>query len=237
MNNSKTAVAFDRLQGIMALLRSPEGCPWDAAQTPESLRRYLLEETYEVLEAIDTGEPGAIRDELGDLLLQVVFQARIFEERGEFDLGDVASAIADKLERRHPHVFGGSAERDMAILDLQWERIKAEEKQERGKPESPSDEIPVGLPALARARKVAEKMGRKEDRTRDARETVEQLEQDLLRFRSALLRDAPRETEESLGQLLFSIARIAAEAQIDAEEALRQAINTALAAHEHTRLP
>ena len=105
MKFASSSQALERLLEIMATLRSPEGCPWDAKQTPKSLKPFLLEETYEVLEAIDHGDPGGIRDELGDLLLQVVFQARIFEERGDFDFSDVAGAISEKLIRRHPHVF------------------------------------------------------------------------------------------------------------------------------------
>ncbi len=132
MSTLRASQALGRLVEIMALLRAPEkGCPWDAEQTPESLLPYLVEETHEVLEAIETGDPAAIREELGDLLLQIVFQARIFEERGEFDMAAVSETIVEKLIRRHPHVFADQTDRDPQALAAQWERIKAAEKPQR----------------------------------------------------------------------------------------------------------
>src|SRR5438093_5143058 len=122
------ADSFTRLVDIMARLRAPGGCPWDREQTPESLRPYVLEEAYEVLEALDRGEPAAIRDELDDLLLQVVFHAQLAAEAGRFTVADVARAIADKLVRRHPHVFGDVQVRDADEVVHNWTRIKAAER-------------------------------------------------------------------------------------------------------------
>src|ERR1051326_1261532 len=116
--------ALTRLVDIMARLRGPGGCPWDREKTPATLRPYLLEEAYEVLDALDRGDPGAIRDELGDLLLQVVFHAQLASEAGDFSIGDVARAIADKLVRRHPHVFGETQVRDAQEVVRNWTRIK-----------------------------------------------------------------------------------------------------------------
>ena len=157
MENSRIARSLDRLHSIMKVLRSPGGCPWDALQTTGSLRPYLLEETYELLEAMDSSDPQQIRDELGDLLLQIVFHAQIFAEQDIFDLADVAEAISDKLERRHPHVFGEVSETDLEALNRQWDRIKAGEKPGRAAGSSPFAGIPNQLPALARAAKFIER--------------------------------------------------------------------------------
>ncbi|WP_375492357.1 MazG family protein [uncultured Jatrophihabitans sp.] len=143
----------------MDRLRSPGGCPWDAAQTHESLTRYLLEETYEVLEAIETGDPVLLREELGDLLLQVLFHARIAQEDAAdaaFGIDDVASDLVDKLIRRHPHVFADAAATSAAELDDVWERQKAQEKG-RG---SAVDGVPLAQPALALAAKLVSRAGR-----------------------------------------------------------------------------
>src|SRR5438477_2129062 len=124
--------AFDDLVAIMARLRGPGGCPWDREQTHATLRPYLIEETYEVLEAIDSGDPGALCDELGDLLLQIVFHAQLAAEAGRFDAADVARAIAAKLVRWHPHVFGDVQVRDADEVIRNWRRIKSEERREKG---------------------------------------------------------------------------------------------------------
>jgi MazG family protein len=214
--------AVGRLRDIMAALRSPGGCPWDAVQTPETLKRYLLEETYEVLEALDGGRPSAIRDELGDLLLQIVFHARIFEERGEFDLSGVANAIADKLVRRHPHVFAGVEPGDNHGLAVQWERIKAEEQMERGEGKSQHGG-PAALPALLRARKLSEKSRQAEVRPNtgeiftECRAIFDRLEQEIDREDAAAW-------EQSLGEILYSLVRVGDSLNLDAEDALRKTI-------------
>lgn len=138
-----------RIQEIMARLRAPDGCAWDREQTPESLRKYVLEEAYEVCDAIESGDPEAIREELGDLLLQVVFQSQIAKERGWFDLAGVDDAISSKMTHRHPHVFGDERERAMSADEVarQWEERKAMEKGTRGL----FDGIPKAMPALSRA--------------------------------------------------------------------------------------
>jgi len=149
--------SFVRLVEIMARLRSPGGCPWDREQSPESLRPYVIEEAYEVVEAIERGDPDALRDELGDLLLQVVFQAQLAAEAGRFTIADVAAAIVDKLVRRHPHVFGDVEVRDADEVMRNWRRIKAEEQRARGIEPDPLAGVPAGLPALARAQHLGEK--------------------------------------------------------------------------------
>jgi len=150
---------FAELVAVMARLRSPSGCPWDREQDHRSLRPCLLEETYEVLEAIDGGEPDALREELGDLLLQVIFHARLAEEAGEFDIGDVVRGLRDKLVARHPHVFGESSAETAEEVLHQWDMLKREERsEESGKA---IVEAPRALPALSRAQVVLRRAGRK----------------------------------------------------------------------------
>ena len=151
MADPRVPETFTRLVDIMARLRRPGGCPWDREQTHETLRPYLIEEAYEVFEAIDRGELSAIRDELGDLLLQVVFHAELAAEAGRFTIADVAQAIADKLVRRHPHVFADVEVRDAQEVVRNWTRIKAEERRERGDDGAdPFAGVPTSLPALLR---------------------------------------------------------------------------------------
>ncbi len=221
MSISSSSASLTRLLEIMARLRGPAGCPWDAAQTPESLTPYLLEEAHEVLEAIGEGDPAAVCDELGDLLLQVVFQARIFEERGHFDMAAVCEAIADKLVRRHPHVFAGQKEHDPKKLDAQWERIKAEEKGPG--PSGLLDGIPKTLSALQKARKVSERASRVGFDWPDligildkVREECDELEQALAEDRGAV--------ESEFGDLLFSLVNFGRFIGIDAESALDRTV-------------
>src|SRR5207245_2089803 len=138
--------AFTRLVELMARLRAPGGCPWDREQTSASLRPYLLEEVYEVLEAIDAGDAGHLRDELGDLLLQIVFQSQLASEAGRFTIADVACAIVDKLVRRHPHVFGDVEVRDAGEVVRNWRRIKAEERRTTGEAGDPFAGVPAAPP-------------------------------------------------------------------------------------------
>jgi len=212
---------LQRLLDIMARLRSADGCPWDAEQTPETLKPYLVEETYEVLDAIDDGVPEAVRDELGDLLLQVVFQSRIFEERGEFSMADVVDAISDKLIRRHPHVFGDIPFADLETLDAQWEAIKLEE-QGRQKLSTPSlINLPRHLPALQSAQKIVKKIRKQTEAT-----AYEQIPEQIIEHLEELFAGVRQEQTPTLaprfGRILFTLVELGHNLGIDAEEALRQ---------------
>ena len=149
---------FDRLMEIMRKLRAPGGCPWDAEQSHESLKRYLLEECYEVIETIDARDPHHLKEELGDLMLQPVFHAAIAEEAGEFTMDDVLDTVCDKLIRRHPHVFGDQVVKSAEEQVANWERIKQKEKGEERK--SALSGVPPHLPALLKAQKITEKAAR-----------------------------------------------------------------------------
>lgn len=217
--------AVERLLNIMATLRSPNGCPWDAEQTPESLKPYILEETYEVLEAIDSGIPEAICEELGDLLLQVVFLARIFEEQGAFDLGDVAKVIADKLVRRHPHVFGDQPPSDIKSLNAQWDRIKFSEKREKGESTMALGGVPRDLPALLRARKLGEKACRSGFSDIDSVDFFGEIRDGLDKLEQATKEGNQQAVETELGDILFAIVNFGRLEHVDAEEALRSTLN------------
>lgn len=194
----------------MRALRAPDGCPWDAAQTPESLAPYILEEACETVEAIETGSAELIADELGDLLLQVVFQAQIFAERGQFDFADVAAGINAKLVRRHPHVFDRGDDPASAVdLDRQWERIKREEQAGRAGPPHPLGQLPGRLPALQRAQKLIARMQR--------------AGLDAGRFLPQGSVAAEPLDEAELAQALLTLVRRAEASGLDAEQALRRA--------------
>ena len=223
MEHSKLTDAMTRLAEIMETLRAPDGCPWDAAQTPSSLKPYLIEEAYEVIEAIDAGSVSAIREELGDLLLQIVFQSAIFAERGDFDLADVAQGIAGKLIRRHPHVFADAPAGDLGHLDRQWEKIKKAEKQEKGGSGSPFSDIPKDLPALQRAYKVIEKAGRLDVGFPEGAELWQQAEGELGLLKEAACGSGSAQLEMRLGETLLALVHLAHHLGLPPEEALRHA--------------
>src|SRR5512133_2998941 len=157
---SRATDALERLLSIMERLRGPGGCPWDREQTLHTLRPYVLEETYEVLEAIDAGDPREHCEELGDLLLQIVVQAQLRKEEGGFEFADVATAISEKLVSRHPHVFGDAEVKDAEGVLRQWAALKREEKKAKGRGESVLEGVPREMPALARADRLTEKASR-----------------------------------------------------------------------------
>lgn len=202
---------------VMAHLRAPGGCPWDAEQTHRSLAKHLLEEAHEVLEAIDSDDPERLRDELGDLLLQVVFHAEIAREFGHFDMDDIARGTVEKLIRRHPHVFGDVEVASAGEVLVNWERIKEDEKGPRGI----DQDIPATLPALARASKVQRRAAGWgfEWRTKEA--AIDKLREEVEELAEA----SPDEAEDELGDVLFAAAAVARRLGVDPESALRRTTN------------
>ncbi len=224
MQKKNSQPGMDRLAKIVATLRSPGGCPWDAEQTPESLKSYIIEEAYEVLEAIDLGHTNAICEELGDLLLQVVLQARIFEERGLFNLDDVANGIADKLERRHPHVFNKSHITTNDDLQRQWDDIKREEKSQQGQPTTTLGNLPRHLPALLKAKKIMQKASRAGFDWPDITFALAKVHEELMECEEAFLESDYQRKEDELGDLLFAAVNVGRLLDIDAENALEKTI-------------
>jgi tetrapyrrole methylase family protein/MazG family protein len=214
--------SFDRLMTIMRRLRAPGGCPWDAEQSHESLKRYLIEETYEVIEAIDNNDNELLKEELGDLLLQPVFHAAIAEERGEFTMDDVIAAICDKLVRRHPHVFGDMEIKDSATQVENWEHIKKEEK--GGKRRSALAGVPPHLPALMKAQKITEKAARIGFDWEDTHQVFAKVLEELHEFEEAMSSGRQDRMEAELGDLLFAIVNLGRFLSLNPEEALRKTI-------------
>jgi tetrapyrrole methylase family protein/MazG family protein len=195
---------LDALVDLMATLRSPQGCPWDRKQTPATLKTFVLEEAYEVADAIDGGDPAELRDELGDLLFQVVFQAQIAAEQGHFDLVDVVRGITAKMTRRHPHVFGEArADTAEAVLD-QWEQQK-----KKGEGRGTFDGLPAALPALLKAFRVQEKAARLGFDWPDVNGPIAKIHEETAELEAALATGDQRAIEHELGDLLFSLVNVA----------------------------
>ena len=209
---------------IMAALRGPEGCPWDKEQTRDSLKPFLVEETYEVLEAIDEDSPRKIKEELGDLLFQIIFHARVAEEKGEFTIDDVLDAISEKMIRRHPHVFGEKTEKTSAQVLSDWEQLKKTEKGNAAR-KSILEGVPKEMPALTRAHRLQERAARvgfEWDRIDDV---FAKLEEELGEFKETLAAKDPARMEDELGDVFFVLVNISRYIGVNPEDALRKTIS------------
>ncbi|MGH7260852.1 MAG: nucleoside triphosphate pyrophosphohydrolase [Nitrospiraceae bacterium] len=231
---------FDELVQLMAKLRAPDGCPWDRKQTHESLKPYLLEETYEVLETIDKQDDPKLREELGDLLLQVIFHAQIAAERKTFSVEDVMQLLADKLVRRHPHIFGQKG--DGALTPDQvysnWEQIKKSERQQTGRSESVLDGVPKTLPALLRAFQIQARASRVgfdwPQNGEGVHQVMDKVKEEIVELTDAYgarnnqagdaeRNAAQRHLEDEMGDVLFSLVNLARFLKVNPEDALRRA--------------
>ncbi|MBI4635479.1 MAG: nucleoside triphosphate pyrophosphohydrolase [Candidatus Rokubacteria bacterium] len=215
---------FEALLHIMARLRGPGGCPWDRDQTPTSLKPYLIEEAYEVLEAIEAGHVPALREELGDLLFQVVFHAQLASERGEFTMADLLAHLSDKMVSRHPHVFGDASVKTPKEALAQWEAIKQHEAETKGRCRSVLDGVPRALPSLLRAQRLQAKAAHVQFDWPDARAAWAKVEEEICEAAAALAGGDRERVREELGDVLFSLVNVARLSTIDAEEALQGAI-------------
>ena len=219
MTEKREGSLFDRLVEIMATLRSPAGCPWDRAQNSISLKPFLLEETYEVLEAIEEGTPHKLKDELGDLLFQVIFHAQLAHERGDFAIGDILAGTIAKMTRRHPHVFGSAAASTPKEALRNWEEIKRQEKAE-AQDTSVLDGVPRRLPSLLRAQRLQEKAARVGFDWPEIEQVWRKLSEELRELRAAMDRDNRVEVEAELGDVLFVLVNLARWLEINPDEAL-----------------
>lgn len=223
--------AFARLVEIMATLRSPNGCPWDREQTPQTLKPYLVEETYEVLEALEAEDWSEFKEELGDLLLQIVFHSRLMEEAGEFNIDDVAQAISDKMTRRHPHVFGNLKVNSAEEVSQNWTKIKAQEKKNKADQSDQSDQpdqsilagVPKDAPALIQAQRLGEKAARVGFDWAAATAVFEKVTEEYKELEETLSVGQKEQQEHELGDLLFALTSLARHLDLDAESALRKA--------------
>lgn len=215
--------SMERLLDIMRKLRGPDGCPWDREQTLDSLKSNLVEETYEVIDAIESGDRSELKAELGDLLLQVVFQAQIAAEEGAFTFDDVAQGIAGKLVRRHPHVFGNVRADTSGEVLRNWEKIKKTEK-DGDKPRSLVEGIPRHLPALAKAHLVQKRVARAGFEWDEIGGVIAKLEEELAEVKEALARQDADAIREELGDLLFSTVNLSRWLGHESEELLNRNI-------------
>lgn len=214
---------FQRLVDVMHRLR--QECPWDREQTSRSILPYLVEETYEVIEAIERGEPAAIRAELGDLLLQVLFHSEMASERGDFDVYDVADGVREKMIRRHPHVFADADARSADAVLGNWSRIKREERRAEGESTSVLAGVPRALPALLRAQRLGDKASRVGFDWPTPRDVLTKVREELDELEQALESGDPEAVDHEIGDCLFALTSFARKARVDAEFALHRALD------------
>jgi tetrapyrrole methylase family protein/MazG family protein len=213
---------LNKLIEIMSALRGEKGCPWDREQTRESLKPFIVEEAYEVIEAIDEKNPEAIKEELGDLLFQIVFQCRIAEERGEFGMAEVIEKIGNKMIARHPHVFGDADYKTSDEVLVHWEAQKKREGKQR---ESILDGVPKTLPSLLRAHRLQDRASRVGFDWEKVEDVLPKLEEELSEFRTALKGKKQEEIEDELGDIFFVLVNISRFVGINPEDALRKTIS------------
>ena len=214
---------FQQLVSIMARLRGPGGCPWDREQTLDSIKPYTLEETYEVLDAIDRRDWEGLAEELGDFMLQAVFYAEIAAEEGRFTIEDALDAINAKLVRRHPHVFGEESAENAGDVKRIWGEVKAAEKKEKGKEEKTLlGGVPRAVPALVEAQQIASKAAGVGFDWENPEQVIEKLHEELAEFDDARRNAGPAELEDELGDMLFVLVNLARFVKVDPEQALRK---------------
>jgi MazG family protein len=215
---------FNRLVAIMARLRAPDGCPWDREQTFDTIKPYTLEETYEVLDAIDRRDWREVAEELGDLALQIVFYAQMAEEAGHFTIEDSLAAINEKLIRRHPHVFGEGDARTPDAVKKRWDEIKAEEKKDKNREhEMLLDSVPRVLPALVEASQISSRTAATGFDWDNIEQVIDKLHEELDELKQARTNGAAEEIEAELGDVLGTIVNLARFLRVDPEQALRKA--------------
>ena len=222
-NAQTTGQRFERLVEIMARLRAPGGCPWDREQSFDTIKPYLLEETYEVMEAIDQRDFSGLAEELGDLMLQAVFFAQMASEEGRFRIDDSLDAISEKLIRRHPHVFAEGDAKTADDVKRRWEEIKAEEKKSKGEsPRGLLGGVPRTMPALVEAQQISSKAAGVGFDWEDADQVLDKMDEELEELASARMHGSQEEMEGEIGDLLFVIVNLARFLKVDPEQALRK---------------
>ncbi len=227
MRQAEVGELFEALVALQARLRAPGGCPWDREQTHDSLRRYLLEETHEVLDAIDSGDTVNLAEELGDLLLQIVFHAELARESGRFNIGDVIEHVHAKMVRRHPHVFGTSKASTSTEVLTNWEQIKAEERglkvnTSKVSPDSILDGVPRTLPALLEAQQLTSKAAKVGFDWKNAKDILSKIQEEIAEVNVELDRNERQNIEEEIGDLFFTCVNLARFVGLDAELSLKK---------------
>ncbi len=212
---------FSKLVKIMERLRGDNGCPWDKEQTPDSLKPFLIEEAYEVLEALDEKDSAKLKEELGDLLYQILFHAQIAKEKGEFDIDDILESSIEKMTRRHPHVFGDKKAKDSKEVLVHWEETKKKEKRDR---KSILEGVPKELPALLRAHQLQSRAARVGFDWERIDQVFDKVEEEISEFKEAYRNKERERMEDELGDIFFSLVNVARFLEVNPEDALRSAI-------------
>lgn len=228
---SKTEFSFNDLVDIMAILRSENGCPWDREQDHKSIRNNFIEECYEAVEAIDTENPELLKEELGDVLMQVVFHANISKDNGGFDINEVISRVSGKLILRHPHVFGDLSVADSQEVLKNWDAIKKTEKSQKSG-SSVMKSVSPALPALIRAEKVQKKARNEHFDFNNIEETLEKLSEEIAELKAAIEKNDGANVSEEIGDVLFSAVNLSRFAKVSAEEALTRSTEKFMARFE-----
>ena len=226
MENSQIKSAKDPIKALIALvesLRGEPGCPWDKKQTPKSMLIYLIEEMYELADAIASNRADEVREELGDVLFHIVFITRLFDEKGHFSIYDVARDITEKMVRRHPHVFGTARADNTDQIRQNWYQIKQSEKKQSGK-ESVLDSVPINLPALMRAYRIGERTARSGFEWEDLESLLDKLNSDFDQLKNSIASDQPDRISNDFGKLLFSLVNLARLSKVHPESALSGAV-------------
>ncbi len=223
MSKDRLSDAISSLSELVSRLRGPEGCPWDILQTDSTIKMYLIEEAYEVLDAIEKGSPADVCEELGDLLFQIIFLVRLAEERGEFDLTDVMERIAEKMIKRHPHVFGNARVNGPSEVSYNWERIKKEEKGGNRTASSALQDVPLNLPALLRAHRLSDRAAKAGLDWSGKAEVWEKVKEEFDELASVLSSGNEEGVGEEVGDLLFSLVNLARHWELNAEHLVREA--------------
>jgi MazG family protein len=221
--SSSAGEKFEKLLSIMARLRAPDGCPWDREQTFDTIKPYLLEETYEVMQAIDDRDWRELADELGDVLLQSVFFAQMASEAGHFSIGDSLDAINNKLIRRHPHIFGNSEAHTAEDVKKRWDEIKAEEKKAKGEaPKLLLEGVPRALPALVEAAQISSRAARAGFDWENVEQVFDKLDEEVQELHEARAGASQEEIEGEIGDMLFVLVNVSRFLKVDPEQALRK---------------
>jgi len=229
---SETLNSLSKLIKITETLMGDDGCPWDKVQTRESLKPYLVEETYEVLEALDTNDPEKIKEELGDLLYQILFHSKISSLKGEFNFRDVIDNLSEKMVRRHPHVFKeGKLNTPDQVIE-QWEEIKKKENNKVNQ-KSILNSIPINLPSLIKAQKLQKKVAKEGFDWDQISDVFDKLDEEIEEFKEAVLKKTPADIQSEIGDIIFVITNIAKFYKVDAEEALRSTNNKFIKRFQH----
>ncbi len=215
---------ISRLLEIIDILRAPDGCPWDREQTPETVKKYILEECYELADAIDNKNPAEACEELGDIFFMLLFIGRMYEENGDFEIAKSLELIEEKMIRRHPHIFSDVKVNGTDDVTANWQKIKAGEAKKKGKDHSVLGNLPKALPALQRAFRVGERASRVDFDWKDASELWGKLDEEIEELKAAVKDESREEIEEEMGDLLFTVANLSRKLDINPEEALHRAV-------------